>query len=170
MQKEYGFTIIELMITLLIAAILLGLGVPAMQSFEQNNRITSQANSLISAIQVTRSEAIRSGSRTTICSSADGLSCSSSNNWTTGWIVFSDGSTIGTKDGTDTIIQAWSALSGDSTLSTSVSNIQYLGTGYRSTTSTISFILTRPYCSGDQIRTITVNPQGRPYTKTYTCP
>jgi len=141
-----------------------------MQSFEQNNRITSQANNLVSALQITRSEAIRSGSRTTICSSDDGLSCSASNDWSTGWMVFADGSTAGTKDSTDTIIQVWSSLSGDSTLSGSASNIQYLGTGYQATASTLSFILTRPYCSGDQIRTITVNPQGRPYTKTHTCP
>lgn len=171
MKKENGFTLIELLITIVIAGIVLAIGVPGMQSFEQNNRLVAQNNSLIYALQLARGEAIRRGTRTTVCSSSDGLSCSNSTNWANGWMVFVDGGTAGSKNNDDTILQVWSKLSGDTTLSSTASNIQYIATGRQSsTTTTVTYTLTRPSCVGNQIKTIVVNPSGRPSTTTTACP
>ena len=90
MKKYSGFTLIELMITLFIVGILLGIGVPSLKSFMQSNQLIAATNELISALHVARSEAIKSNSRVTICSSNNGTTCSGSNDWTDGWVVFVD--------------------------------------------------------------------------------
>ena len=46
MKLQRGFTIIELMITILVLALLATLGVPSFGQFVTNNRITTQANGL----------------------------------------------------------------------------------------------------------------------------
>lgn len=62
MKKVCGFTLIELMVTLAVLAILLTVGVPDFQAFIQKNRISAAANTLISALNLARSEAISRGS------------------------------------------------------------------------------------------------------------
>ena len=90
MKKYSGFTLVELMITLFIVGILVSIGVPSLKSFMQSNQLIAATNELISALHVARSEAIKSNSRVTICSSDDGATCSGDDDWTDGWIVFID--------------------------------------------------------------------------------
>lgn len=56
-----GFTLIELMITVSILGILLGIGLPSFVTFINNNKITAEANSLIYSLHMARSEAIKRG-------------------------------------------------------------------------------------------------------------
>lgn len=56
-----GFTLIELMVTISIAAILLAVGVPSFQAIIENNRLATQSNELITAVNLARSEAIKRG-------------------------------------------------------------------------------------------------------------
>ena len=90
MKKNSGFTLIELMITLFIVGILLAVGVPSMRTFLQNNQLIATTNELVSAIHIARSEALKLNKKVTICVSADGKSCVSSEKWAQGWIVFVD--------------------------------------------------------------------------------
>ena len=85
-----GYTIIELMITIAIAAILLGLVVPSFQSVLASTRQSSNLNSLISSFHLARSEAAKRGHKVVICKSHDGQICNTSNRWDQGWIVFAD--------------------------------------------------------------------------------
>jgi type IV fimbrial biogenesis protein FimT len=61
MSSQKGFTLIELMISLGILAILATMAVPSFQGVIEKNRVTSQANALLSAVQTARSEAVRRG-------------------------------------------------------------------------------------------------------------
>src|ERR1039457_2199475 len=72
-----GFTLIELMITLTVAAILVTAGVPAFSAFVQNTRLSGQASSLVYSLSFARSEAIKSGAQggITVCSSINGNTC-----------------------------------------------------------------------------------------------
>ena len=87
---ERGFTLIEILVTITVAGILLGIAVPAFQSFVQNDRDSGQAMSLVSSFNYARSEAIKRASPTgiTVCPSAAGLACDAgSTAWSLGWIV-----------------------------------------------------------------------------------
>ena len=59
MKKQTGFTIIELIVTLAMVAILAGFAVPALQDLIDNNRSTAQANNFLAALTLARSEAIK---------------------------------------------------------------------------------------------------------------
>lgn len=104
--KEHGFTLVELMITLAVAAILFAIAGPSYRTFQANNRATSQANLLLSALNFARSEAINQGTIVTICpkstASVTSTTCGSNADWANGWHAFTDASgAAGTLDGTD---------------------------------------------------------------------
>jgi type IV fimbrial biogenesis protein FimT len=100
-----GFTLLELMITISIAAILLAIGVPSFKYITSANRASSEINGLLGDLQFARGEAIKEGQTVTICASTNGTSCSVSTSWDTGWIVFSDAPPLGTIEGTDAILK-----------------------------------------------------------------
>ncbi|MCA1805453.1 MAG: GspH/FimT family pseudopilin [Xanthomonadaceae bacterium] len=80
--KITGFTLIELMVTISIAAILLAIGVPSFQAIIENNRLATQSNELITAVNLARSEAIKRSCDITIDPGANG--------YVQGWTVSTD--------------------------------------------------------------------------------
>lgn len=60
-ERSSGFTMIELLITIAILGIIMAFAVPSFQTMIENNRVTSQANTLLSAINLARTEAIKRG-------------------------------------------------------------------------------------------------------------
>lgn len=74
------------MVVLAVAAILLGLAVPAFSRIIASNRLVGQANELVSALQFTRSEAVRRRARGIVCRSTNQTTCSSGTTWTA-WIA-----------------------------------------------------------------------------------
>lgn len=97
-----GVTLIELTVTLAVAAILLTIAVPSFQSVMRTNRIAAVTNELSTALQLARSEAVTRGTRVTVCKSddvSDGTpTCNSSASWQNGWLVFVDNDQDGTFD------------------------------------------------------------------------
>ena len=91
-KREHGFTLYELLITLLIVGVVLTIGVPNLSAFTANSRITTVANDLHSSFQLARSEAARAKSNITICASADSIDPAATCNGTfdDGWIIFVD--------------------------------------------------------------------------------
>lgn len=96
--REDGFTLYELLMTMLIIGIVLGLGIPTMSAFTANSRITTTVNDLLGSFLLARSEAARAKSNVTICASANsldaGANCSgpapSALAFDDGWIIFID--------------------------------------------------------------------------------
>jgi type IV fimbrial biogenesis protein FimT len=68
-KSQRGFTLYELMVTVLVAGVIFGLGVPNLLEFSRNNQMTSVANDLISAIARARSSAISQRLPVTLCAS-----------------------------------------------------------------------------------------------------
>ena len=87
-RSQTGFTLYELLITLLIVGVVLSVGVPNLAEFTRNSRITSAANDLHASFLMARSESARAKTNITICGSADGASCNSTLDQ--GYIVFID--------------------------------------------------------------------------------
>ncbi len=90
MKKNSGFTLTELMVTLVIVGIIAVVGVPSLRTITQGGQLVSSSNELVSAVHVARSEAIKLNRKVTICASANGTSCSNGVKWQEGWIVFID--------------------------------------------------------------------------------
>lgn len=91
-NKQTGFTLYELLITVLIVGVILALGIPNLRQFTQNSRMTSAANDLTSAFHLARSEASRAKATITICASANSMSpeANCGGSWDQGYIVFVD--------------------------------------------------------------------------------
>lgn len=132
--KMQGFTIIELMITLVIAAILASLAAPSFKDIIQNNRMTTQYNELLASLSVARSEAIKQGE------DVIALSNNGNNDWKDGWTVFIDSDGDGAPSAAETIRIA-GALTGNNTLQFARDRITYASTGLGSGLITGTFTL-----------------------------
>lgn len=109
-HRMSGVTLVELMVTIAVAAIIAAIAVPSFQSTIRSNRAATTANELLASLMLARSEAIRNGSSAGICPSANGTTCS--NDWSAGWLVWSDTDGNGNLDGTETVIRYSQARNG----------------------------------------------------------
>lgn len=108
--KIPGFTLVELMVTVAIVAILVTLGVPSFIDMVKNNRISGQANDFTTALMLARSEAVRRGS--IVCVKSKG----SEGNWSAGWNAFPEKAGETKCETVAGTIQTHDALSGGHTL------------------------------------------------------
>jgi type IV fimbrial biogenesis protein FimT len=85
-----GFSLVELMVVIMVAAVLMAIGVPSYRYVTNSNRMSGEVNGLLGDLQFARSEAIKEGVTVTVCpSSVDQKSCVASSTWDRGWIVTS---------------------------------------------------------------------------------
>jgi len=88
-RRSSGFTLLEALITLAIAA-LLSLVLPDLRNLLLNSRMTTQVNGLVHDMHLARSEAITQGTQVILCKSRNQQNCSRDARWDEGWILFSD--------------------------------------------------------------------------------
>jgi type IV fimbrial biogenesis protein FimT len=130
---ERGFTVIELMLTVLVSSILVAMAVPAFNTFVLNDRDVGQINSLVTSFNYARSEAIKQhlSAGVSVCPSTDGITCNGTPNWGGGWIVLNnDPSLAGTPQA---VVEYIPSLAGANTLTASLAGasglvFQYNGT------------------------------------------
>lgn len=94
---------VELAVTLSIAAILFAIGVPSYRYVTNSNRVSSEVNSLLMDMQYARSEAIKEGRSVTVCPVKAGQ-CNATSSWESGWIVFMDPNANATVDNANEIV------------------------------------------------------------------
>ncbi|MGB5305177.1 MAG: GspH/FimT family pseudopilin [Gammaproteobacteria bacterium] len=165
MKNENGFTLVELMVTMTVAVILLALAVPAFHDFVQANRISAQANELVTAINLARSEALKRTQTVTVCKSKNGTSCGDGSvSWVDGWIVFSDQDGDNTINGNDQLLRVWDAMPAGSYMAASPTPLQYSGIGL--VNNSAQFVFTIPERTGDLARCINITVTGHPSVTT----
>ena len=99
-----GFSLLELIVTLAIGAVLLGLALPSLGTFVGGSRTSAAVNDLVFALQTARSEAIKRAAPVVLCKSATSLEedarCGGGN-YADGWIVYADADGDGLRDPAD---------------------------------------------------------------------
>lgn len=109
-----GFTLMELLVTLAIMALLLALAMPSFKSSIDSNRRTTYANQLVEDLNLARSEAIKRNKKVVVCASSGGTSCITApgapSDWTVGWIVYVPTAATGTFTPGDLILRVHEAL------------------------------------------------------------
>ena len=93
-QQQNGFTLIELMVTIMVMAIVLGIGIPSMTDCVRNSRVTGTANDLLAAMHVARSAAVSRRAPTTVCRSANPMAATPTCGAGTGWVVYVDANDV----------------------------------------------------------------------------
>jgi type IV fimbrial biogenesis protein FimT len=103
---QSGFTLVELVITVAIAGVLLGIGIPNFQNFVKNNRMVAQTNEILADLNYTRSEALKRSRNVHICKTTNPKAATPVCNptagdaWTTGWLIWADENGNNTLDNT----------------------------------------------------------------------
>ena len=118
-RTQAGFTLYELLVTVLIVGVILTFAVPNMQDFSRNSRMTSTANDLHAAFHLARSESSRAKTNITVCASANattaGANCGGT--WDQGYIVFVDNDgDLNRLGATETVLRAHGAIADGVTL------------------------------------------------------
>jgi type IV fimbrial biogenesis protein FimT len=153
MKKSHsGFTLVELLLTLTVASIIMTLAVPAFTETMRRNRLTTQANELITALNVARSEAIKRRSNVSVCVSSDQATCTGGN-WQNGWIVRNDSD--------NEVLRIFGPMKGSTTVAAADAAFQYTSRGFLA--SNAAATLTLCVTSGKPGRQIAITPTGRPH-------
>lgn len=93
-----GFTLIELMITIVVLSILVTIAIPSFQETIRRNAVTATANDLIASLLFARSEAIKREKDVAIIASG---------NWSSGWEAFIDSNKNGVKNAGEEVLNSY---------------------------------------------------------------
>ncbi len=86
-QNQYGFTLVELLVSLVIFGVLVGAGVPKMVDFLDSMSARSTSGQLLNSLNYSRGQAVARVENVTICA---GVNCPNGASWDSGWTVFVD--------------------------------------------------------------------------------
>ncbi|MDN4503743.1 GspH/FimT family pseudopilin [Alteromonadaceae bacterium BrNp21-10] len=157
MIKQQGVTLIEMLITISIVAILLTVVAPNMRDMVTSNRLISQLNEISSMIQFARSNSITEQTTTVVCPTVNFTDCTT--NWNNAKIVFIDANNDNTRNANEDIL-AGTEIGENSLNITGPNNlISFSATGVTASPSTIKI------CHIDNeakfARALTISLQGR---------
>jgi len=106
-----GLTLIELIITTSIIAIMLSIGLPSLTQFLQKSKIESSSIELFSILAMARNNAITSGKDTYVCELINNNQCNTNRPfgaiWNNGWLAFQDNNKNNDLDNEDTILRIY---------------------------------------------------------------
>lgn len=157
MKSQKGFTLIELMVTVAVLAVVLSIAVPSFSSILSNNRIETGARELYGALQLARSEAVKRKERVRICKGNGQLDgCVNGTDWSSGWLMAAESGEV---------LKVWQVQSYEVTGPSD--GVVFSANGMAGAEETLS--ITGPSCANDQKRTITVRKVGSAALKKGTC-
>ncbi|GMQ77498.1 MAG: hypothetical protein BMS9Abin01_2856 [Gammaproteobacteria bacterium] len=122
MKYQDGFTIVELLIVVIIAAVLAAIAAPNLSDFVKNNARTTRVNTMVTALNYARGQAVTRNARVSLCKSSgpnfDNCAAVGTGNFEGGWIVFlDDGAIGGITGGVDTVLSVFQPdMGGNATL------------------------------------------------------
>lgn len=160
MNRQHGFTLLELLITIGIVGVTMAFAIPGMTQFVKNERLTSTSNTLLTDIMLARSKAVERNQPVFICASSDETSCTGGN-FEDGWIVIIDIDNDGLGD---QLVKVQQPITANITFNQAgLSTITFDGRGFLPTgsnTGTISVCDDRTN-PNNFAKTISISPTGR---------
>lgn len=162
MQSSRGFTIIELMITIVVLAVLISIAAPSFQRVIEDNRVTTQVNEFIAAVNTARSEAIRVGGAVSLIARGGGTFLS-------GWCI-QGGTGAACVAGSEIFVHA--AMQ-NVVVTGGTNRFVFERLGEMTVPAAMVTLTVRPQSCppGDwRMRRITVIPSGRPSVERIQCP
>ena len=118
-----GFTLIEMMVTLAIAAVLMMVAVPSFVAFQRNSELTSVANNLVGAMNTARTESMKRNMNVYV-------GPTTGTDWSAGWQVFVDVDRDGAFSTGDVVVITYPALPGYITATATSDAAGFNGSGY----------------------------------------
>ena len=88
MHRNTGLTLLELVVTMAVAAILTTLAVPGLTHLVLNARMTAQVNRFVHDVHLAKQTAHRRLAPVALCKTSNGRSCTHDAEWHRGWLVF----------------------------------------------------------------------------------
>ncbi|MFT7373587.1 MAG: type IV fimbrial biogenesis protein FimT [Oleiphilaceae bacterium] len=114
-RKKLGFTLLELLVTLVVLSVVVAVAIPSFQSTIEKNSISASISEFAATLRLARTEAVKRGRLVVVCPSADQASCSGT--WQNGWLVFEDTNANGSYSAVaDDLIRVHEALVADNIL------------------------------------------------------
>jgi type IV fimbrial biogenesis protein FimT len=169
-RTQAAFTLMELMVALSVMGILCAFAVPSFRQYTRDSRAAAAHNDLVTAFNLARSETLRRGVPIGVCASSDGAECSGSDDWSNGWIVFTDATGAASDlDADDALLQIWGSYPDELTIQglDDLSAIRYLNTGMLDAGSAAALELFSNGCQGERKREIEIAVAGSvSYAKT----
>lgn len=169
MHSEAGFTLVELMITLVVMAIVLAIAVPNLEGLGRDTRMTSATNSVVTALNHARSEAVTRADPVSVCASSDQESCTGNDDWTVGWISWHDADNDGAVDTGEKLLRVGDGVNNMSISTSGAGPITYTAEGSIDNGGAVTFTLEPDTCDGDAKREIEINLSGRPRAEKVNC-
>jgi type IV fimbrial biogenesis protein FimT len=168
-HRSRGFTLVELMVTIAVLAILVAIAFPSFESTFRSNRVATTNNALLTSLSMARSEAVRNTRGGGVCGSADGQACDG--NWGQGWMAFSDNNGNGEFDDGDTVVNFTQLNSRMVAEADGVDVIAFNSRGMREGDADQVIVLRPTECGGQELqRTVTVNKTGAVRVTKGACP
>lgn len=130
--RNAGFSLIELMVTVAVLAILLTIGVPSFQAQFEQSRFDAVRESMLTALGQARSEALTRGEPVELCRGGAG-GCSDGQDWSSGWVLVTTGAA-------SQVLQVWEAAAGASITLASGNRIRYRSDGSVAGTESITLV------------------------------
>ena len=147
-----GFTLIELMVTVAIVAVVASLAAPSFREMLAVQRVRSAAYSIISDLTLARSEAIKRGLDVTLTPLV-------ANNWTNGWRV--------TVASSNEVLGEQGSAGNGVTFTTAPTSITFNRNGRTNSLNVVRFQLSDVSAHS---RCISLDPSGRPKNVNQGCP
>ncbi len=159
LRLSKGFTLLELMVTVAVVAVLASVAFPSFQSSIRSNRAATAHNELIGLVNLARSDAIRNNRGGGVCGSSTGSSCDGQ--WGRGMMAFSDSNGDNAFSNGETVLR-FSAVNTAMAVTGPATLIGFDSRGRRRANGNQVVTLQPSQCGGQKLRsTMTINASGQ---------